>query len=98
MTNFLRTSPFAHLVYWDWAHPMAGMASLVDAVKMHMEEGSRQAQEKRKWKLDDLEKRAEYRKAHGLEKEGSEGGFGGWSFRREEPKDKKEEPPVSKET
>ena len=47
-----------------------------------MENESREAESRRKKKAEEIEKRGEYRRKHGLEREGAEGGFGGWSLRR----------------
>ena len=47
-----------------------------------MESESREAEARRRKKVEEIEKRGEYRKHHGLEREGAEGGFGGWSLRR----------------
>lgn len=67
VTNFMKTSPFAGLVVWDWGTPIASMARFFDALKMHLHESSRLAQEKRKKRALELDKRNEYRRAHGME-------------------------------
>src|SRR5690606_28013644 len=67
ITNFMKTSPFAGLVVWDWGTPVASTARFLDAVKMHLHESSRLAQEKRKRRAEELDKRNEYRRAHGME-------------------------------
>lgn len=46
---------------------------------MHVAYTSSQTQERRKRKVEDVRKRSEYRKAHGLDKD--EGLFGGWTAR-----------------
>ena len=48
---------------------------------MHTAYISAQTAERRKKKVEDVQKRAEYRKAHGLDKEE---GFGGWTARKDE--------------
>jgi len=48
---------------------------------MHTVYISAQTAERRKKKVEDVQKRAEYRKAHGLDKEE---GFGGWMARKDE--------------
>lgn len=80
--NFLRTSTFASGVYWKWLHPAASIGSLVAAVKGHVQEESRRVSEIRKKKIDDVDLRGEYRRAHGLERHGDEGGFGGWAVKK----------------
>lgn len=80
--NFLKTSPFAGDVYWDWWSPRGSIGSVVMAVKNHIEAESRRVGEMRKKKVDDMELRGEYRRAHGLEQSGTEGGFGGWAVKR----------------
>jgi len=48
---------------------------------MHTDYISAQTAERRKQKVDDVQKRSEYRKAHGLDKEGI---FGGWTARTDD--------------
>lgn len=79
--NFLRTSSFASGVFWKWLHPVASIGSLVTAVKGHVEEESRRVGEMRKKNVNDVDLRGEYRRAHGLEKQGGDGGFGGWAVK-----------------
>jgi hypothetical protein len=50
----------------------------LEVFKLHTEHNSAETAERRKRKVEDVQKRAEYRKAHGLE--GGEG-FGGWTAR-----------------
>lgn len=47
-----------------------------------MEAESFRVKEARKKLVDDVEKRGEYRKRHGLEQSGDEGGFGGFGSKR----------------
>jgi len=83
ITNFLKTSPYADLVpSWSWDSPIASVRGLWDAVTLHIENESRQAEIRRKERAQEIEKRGGFRKKHGLEKDGAEGGFGGWSLRR----------------
>lgn len=51
---------------------------------MHLENESRLAEERRKERAREVERRGEYRRKHGLERTGNEGGWGGWGLRREE--------------
>lgn len=48
-----------------------------------MEEQSRRVGEMRRKTVEDVEKRGRYRKAHGLEQTGEEGGFGGWGVKED---------------
>lgn len=61
---------------------MFSVRSMVTAVKDHAEEESRRVGEMRKKAVDDMDLRGEYRRAHGLEKTGGKGGFGGWGVKK----------------
>ncbi|KAI1173170.1 hypothetical protein F4777DRAFT_459767 [Nemania sp. FL0916] len=68
--NFKAKSPFADLIppISEFpAHPIQYLGACVDVVRMHEEYESQQTAEKRRRKVDDIAKRNEYRKAHGLE-------------------------------
>jgi len=82
--NFQRTSPYAKDI------PPIGMLALRpieylktcgEVYKMHVAYVSAQTAERRRQKVEDVVKRAEYRKAHGLD---SDEGFGGWTARTSE--------------
>ncbi|KAK2752216.1 hypothetical protein FQN55_008106 [Onygenales sp. PD_40] len=80
-TNFKQTSPFAHLLpAWSdlLVHPIDTVSQVFAVMKMTADHETLQTAEKRKRKIDDVEKRRSYRVAHGLEKgavvEGAEGG------------------------
>ncbi|KAK2758277.1 hypothetical protein FQN54_004122 [Arachnomyces sp. PD_36] len=88
-TNFKQTSPFAHLLP-PWSGlltaPYSTLSQALSVYKMHVEAVSLQTAEKRKRKVDDVEKRRMYRVAHGMEepqdrdfagKLGAGGGGGG---------------------
>lgn len=70
MENFKRTSPFAHLMP-GWSgllrHPINTISQAVSVWKMHVQHNSVLAREKRHKRIDDAEKRRQYRVAHGLE-------------------------------
>ncbi|PYH99599.1 hypothetical protein BO71DRAFT_415324 [Aspergillus ellipticus CBS 707.79] len=69
-TNFKRTSPFAHLLpSWSglMVHPIDTVSQAVSVFRMHVEHSSRETREKRRRRVDDAEKRRQYRVAHGLE-------------------------------
>ncbi|EEH42154.1 uncharacterized protein PADG_06974 [Paracoccidioides brasiliensis Pb18] len=75
-TNFKRSSPFAHLLP-PWSqlliHPIDTVAQVLTVMKMHADHQTLETMERRKKKMDDVEKRRAYRRAHGLEKvEGAE--------------------------
>jgi hypothetical protein len=50
-----------------------------EVVKLHVEHTSVETAERRKRKVEDVQKRSEYRKAHGLE---GSGGFGDWTAKK----------------
>ncbi|KAL1965547.1 hypothetical protein VTN77DRAFT_5631 [Rasamsonia byssochlamydoides] len=68
--NFKRTSPFAHLLP-PWSglltHPIDTISQALTVYKMHVEHTSRLTREKRHRRIEDAEKRRQYRIAHGLE-------------------------------
>lgn len=55
---------------------------MMTAIKQHVEAESARVGEMRKRKAEDIDLRGEYRRAHGLERSGDEGGFGGWAVKR----------------
>ncbi|KAK5108393.1 hypothetical protein LTR62_008349 [Meristemomyces frigidus] len=80
--DFMRTTPYADLLPPNnmiFAHPFAWFHRWWEVYSMHIEYISAQTAEKRKAKADDVQKRAAYRKAHGIGQE--EGMFGGWTAR-----------------
>ena len=73
--NFQHTSPFADMLpeRSDYIyHPILSIRTLWEVVRLTEQHNSAVIVEKRRKKADDIAKRAEYRKAHGLDKEGSE--------------------------
>ncbi|KAL8738644.1 MAG: hypothetical protein Q9181_000590 [Wetmoreana brouardii] len=77
--NFHRTTPFADMLPSAeefWVHPFRFVATYGQVYKLHTDHVSAETAERRKKKVDDVQKRSRYRKAHGLEKEQ---GFGGWT-------------------
>jgi hypothetical protein len=48
----------------------------MEVIKLNSDHQTAETMERRKRKVEDVQKRAQYRKAHGLEKEE---GFGGWT-------------------
>ncbi|KAJ5905766.1 uncharacterized protein N7473_002682 [Penicillium subrubescens] len=89
-TNFKATSPFAHLLP-SWSdlltHPIGTCSQAMHVYRMHVQHESMRVREQRHRRVEDAEKRRQYRIAHGLEdapeKEGSvvsvEGGDDGQS-------------------
>ena len=61
------------------AHPFSFLARYWEVYQMHVDHVSAETAERRKQKVEDVRKRSEYRKAHGLET----GGLGGWEAKRE---------------
>lgn len=62
-----------------FSHPIAFLSRYAQVYNLHSQYISIQTAEYRKNKVDDVRKRAEFRKAHGLNE--AEGVFGGWSAR-----------------
>ncbi|KAJ9294681.1 hypothetical protein DTO271G3_6601 [Paecilomyces variotii] len=69
-TNFKATSPFAHLLP-PWSglltHPIDTISQAISVYKMHVQHNSMLTREKRHRRIEDAEKRRQYRIAHGLE-------------------------------
>ncbi|KAK4132874.1 hypothetical protein BT67DRAFT_463243 [Trichocladium antarcticum] len=67
--SFRETSPFAHMLPaasdFLW-HPLSSMAMLIEVMRLHEADKSARIHEKRQRYVDDVAKRAAYRKAHGL--------------------------------
>lgn len=83
--NFKHTSPFAHMMpaASDFVyHPIDTMSQIVEIIRLSEAHNTAIVAEKRKRRVDDVEKRNEYRKAHGLPD--TRGFFGGTSTTRTE--------------
>ncbi|KAF3070625.1 putative major facilitator superfamily protein [Daldinia childiae] len=69
IANFNAKSPFANLIppisELPW-HPFQYLGVVIDVMRMHEEHESALTAEKRRRKVDDVAKRNEYRKAHGM--------------------------------
>ena len=77
--NFHRNTPFADMLPATkdfWSHPFKFIATYGEVYKLHTDHVSAETAERRRKKVDDVQKRSRYRKAHGLEKDQ---GFGGWT-------------------
>ncbi|PVH84571.1 hypothetical protein DL98DRAFT_512472 [Cadophora sp. DSE1049] len=84
VTNFKRNSPFADMLpAWSqlFVHPIAFFRTFMEVVKMNSDYVTAETMERRKRKVEDVAKRAAYRKAHGLDKDES---FGGWTAKTDE--------------
>ncbi|KAL8945230.1 MAG: hypothetical protein Q9211_000240 [Gyalolechia sp. 1 TL-2023] len=76
--NFHRSTPYIDMLPAGkefWSHPFKFVATYGHVYKLHTDHVSAETAERRKKKVDDVQKRSRYRKAHGLE---NEQGFGGW--------------------
>jgi hypothetical protein len=65
-----------------FSHPLSFLARWFEVYNLHVAYVTAQTAEKRKQNVDDVRKRADYRKAHGLEQ--GEGIFGGWTAKSDE--------------
>ncbi|KAJ6096476.1 hypothetical protein N7486_007222 [Penicillium sp. IBT 16267x] len=74
-TNFKATSPFAHLLP-PWSglltSPFATISQALSVYRMHVQHESMRVREKRHARIEDAEKRRQYRIAHGLEEPAGE--------------------------
>ncbi|KAF2763731.1 hypothetical protein EJ03DRAFT_57829 [Teratosphaeria nubilosa] len=73
LQDFLHNTPYRDLLPPNnmiFAHPFTFFSRWWEVYAMHVQYISAQTAEKRKQKLDDAEKRKEYRKAHGIETKG----------------------------
>ncbi|KAF7718234.1 Uncharacterized protein PECH_002048 [Penicillium ucsense] len=69
-TNFKATSPFAHLLpSWSdlFTHPIDTVSQAMHVYRMHVQHESMRVREQRHRRVEDAEKRRQYRVAHGLE-------------------------------
>jgi hypothetical protein len=83
--DFYYTTPYLDLLPEGkefWSGPLTFLRRNWEVYQMHVDYTSAQTAEKRRQKVEDVRKRSEYRKAHGLE--GQEGIFGGWTAKSDE--------------
>ncbi|KAK4142986.1 uncharacterized protein C8A04DRAFT_37857 [Dichotomopilus funicola] len=70
--NFQRSSPFAHMLPaatdYIW-HPISSIQMLAEVTRLHEGHKAERIYEKRQRSVDDVGKRAAYRRAHGLPEE-----------------------------
>jgi hypothetical protein len=57
-------------------HPIAFFRTFFEVLRLNSEHNTAETMERRKRKVEDVQKRAAYRKAHGLENDET---FGGWT-------------------
>lgn len=84
ITNFKRNSPFADMLpSWQNClfHPFDSLRTFGEVVKMNSDYITAETMERRKRKVEDVAKRAAYRKAHGMEQDQT---FGGWTAKTDE--------------
>ena|SRR6266536_2004201 len=83
--NFYHTSPFAADLPEPRSFltsPIASFTQLLHVYRVHVEHRSAETADRRRRKVEDVQKRSEYRRAHGLETNSGEGdGLGGWTSR-----------------
>jgi hypothetical protein len=56
-------------------HPIAFVRTCIEVLRLHTAHVTAETQERRRRRVEDVQKRGQYRKKHGLEHEG----FGGWT-------------------
>ncbi|OIW27177.1 hypothetical protein CONLIGDRAFT_682253 [Coniochaeta ligniaria NRRL 30616] len=96
--NFKQSSPFADMVpsLSDFVyHPISSGRIVVEIIRLSEAHNTAIVQEKRKRRVDDVEKRQEYRKAHGLD--GNTSFFGTWGAKKDEEDKSEEGPRVAEE-
>lgn len=78
MANFLRTTERGREVEGElsWSQPLDSVKRFWEAYRLHAHERSLLVAEVRRRKVEDVDKRRVYRRAHGLEKAGEEEGYG----------------------
>lgn len=79
-TDFLHNTPYRDMLPPNsmfFAHPFTFIGRWIEVYDLHVAYVSAQTAEKRKQKVDDVKKRSDYRKAHGLDQ--GESFFGGWT-------------------
>ena len=78
--DFVHNTPYYELLPPKgefWRNPLSFLGRYVQVYQMHIDWMSTQTAERRRQKVEDVRKRSEYRKAHGMDKD--DGVFGGWT-------------------
>jgi len=86
LTNFLHETPYRDQLppnNFFWSHPFKFIGRWMEVYRMHTDYISAQTAERRKQKVEDVRKRSDYRKAHGLESD-SDTGLGGWTAKSDD--------------
>ncbi|KAJ5084060.1 hypothetical protein NUU61_008639 [Penicillium alfredii] len=76
ITNFKASSPFAHLLppmSGLLSHPLDTISQAFSVYRMHVQHNSMRVREQRHRRIEDAEKRRQYRVAHGLEEPAEQG-------------------------
>jgi len=76
-------------------HPISSGRIVVEIIRLSEAHNTAIVQEKRKRRVDDVEKRNEYRKAHGLDI--NTGLFGSWGSKKDDDEEKKAEERIADE-
>ncbi|KAF2484304.1 hypothetical protein BDY17DRAFT_323171 [Neohortaea acidophila] len=82
-SDFYYTTPFQDLLppkSMFYSHPFQYLGRYWSVYQMHVDHTSAEVAERRKQKVDDVKKRSDYRKAHGME----DGGLFGWTAKTDE--------------
>jgi len=85
IADFLHNTPYQDLLPPNsmfFSHPFRWVARYIEVYDMHVAYVSAETKEKRKQKVDDVQKRSDYRKAHGIAQ--GEGIFGGWTAKSDD--------------
>lgn len=80
IADFVHNTPFKDLLPPNnmfFAHPFRWIARYIEVYDMHVAYTTAETKEKRKQKVEDVQKRSDYRKAHGIAQ--GEGILGGWT-------------------
>ncbi|KAK4987138.1 hypothetical protein LTR50_004835 [Elasticomyces elasticus] len=83
VTNFTNNTPYKDMLppgSLIFSHPFQFVGKYIEVYRMHVSYVSAQTAEKRRRKVEDVQKRAEYRKAHGLDQDG----LFGWTAKTNE--------------
>ena len=84
--DFLHSTPFMDLLPPNsmfFAHPLKFMWRYIEVYQMHSEHVTAKTAEMRRQKVEDVKRRSEYRKAHGLE-DADDSKFGGWTAKSDD--------------
>jgi hypothetical protein len=83
LTSFKRSTKFADMLPSPSdmvMHPIKSTRMCFEVLRLHQIQISEETAERRRRKVEDVKKRSDYRKAHGLETDG----FGGWTAKTDD--------------